>query len=255
MKLHFRTLGEGYPLLLLHGVFGSSDNWQTLGKVFSESYKVYLIDLRNHGNSPHSDEFNYELMMKDVVELMDDEKMDKAHVLGHSMGGKVAMHLATHFPDRISKLIVVDIAPKYYAPHHQQIFEGFHSVDLPNLKSRKEADDQMAEVISNMGVRLFILKNLNRDKDGNFSWKLNVNAIENSIEEVGGSIDEGVSFNGKTLFIAGGKSDYIKTEDHSIIESYFPGARMETVEGAGHWVHAEKPDELGELVLGFLKRI
>lgn len=237
----------------MHGVFGSSDNWQSLGKVFSDQFKVYLIDLRNHGNSPHSDEFNYDLMVKDVIELMEDEKLSSAHILGHSMGGKVAMHLSTKYPERVKKLIVVDIAPKYYAPHHQQIFDGFHSVNLKSLKSRKDAEDQMAKVISNIGVRLFILKNLNRDKDGNFSWKLNVDAIEKGIEEVGESIEEGVSFDGDTLFISGGKSDYIQDQDHSMIKSYFPKAEIATVKGAGHWVHAEKPEELSDLVLNFLK--
>lgn len=253
MKLHFRTLGQGEPLIIMHGVFGSSDNWQTLAKIFAEQFKVYLVDLRNHGNSPHSDDFSYELMVKDVIELMDDEKISSAHILGHSMGGKVAMHLSTKHSERVNKLIVVDIAPKYYAPHHKQIFEGFHSVDLKSLESRKEADDQMSKVIANMGVRLFILKNLNRDKDGNFSWKLNVDAIEKAIEEVGESIEEGVSFDGETLFISGGKSDYIKEEDHEMIRSYFPNAEIETVAGAGHWVHAEKPDELSALVTNFLK--
>ena len=252
MKLNFRKLGAGQPIIILHGVFGSSDNWQTLGKVFAEKFKVYLVDLRNHGNSPHSDEFSYKLMMEDIIELMDDEGIDSAHILGHSMGGKVAMHLATHFSNRLLKLIVVDIAPKYYAPHHQQIFDGFHSVDLASLQSRKDADNQMSKVISNMGVRLFILKNLNRDKDGNFSWKLNVDAIEKAIEEVGSSIEDGVSFDGETLFIAGGKSDYIKPDDHSLIKSYFPAANIETVSGAGHWVHAEKPDELSQLVMTFM---
>lgn len=252
MKLNFRKLGEGQPLIILHGVFGSSDNWQTLGKIFAETFEVYLVDLRNHGNSPHSDEFSYQHMMEDVIQLMDDEELEKAHVLGHSMGGKVAMHLATNFPDRLLKLIVVDIAPKYYPPHHQQIFDGFHSVDLASLQSRKDADDQMAKVISNMGVRLFILKNLHRDKEGIFSWKLNVEAIERAIEEVGGSIEEGVSFDGETLFIAGGKSDYISEGDYSLIMSFFPEAQIETVQGAGHWVHAEKPEELSKLVLGFL---
>ncbi|MFK7954191.1 MAG: alpha/beta fold hydrolase [Ekhidna sp.] len=253
MKLNFRKLGEGQPLIILHGVFGSSDNWQTLGKIFADTFKVYLVDLRNHGNSPHSDEFTYEAMMRDVVELMDDEGIERAHVLGHSMGGKVAMHVATHHSERMLKLIVVDIAPKYYPPHHQQIFDGFHSVDLASLESRKDAESQMSKVISNMGVRLFILKNLHRDKDGKFSWKLNVDAIEKAIEEVGGSIEEGISFDGETLFIGGGKSDYISDEDHSLIKSYFPEAKIETVPAAGHWVHAEKPDELSKLVLSFLQ--
>ena len=252
MKLNFRTLGSGDPLIIMHGVFGSSDNWQTLGKVFAENFKVYLVDLRNHGNSPHSDEFDYDVMVKDVVELMDDEGLKKAHILGHSMGGKVAMHLATQHADRVDKLIVVDIAPKYYPPHHQQIFEGFHSVDLDNLENRKDADEQMAKVISNFGVRQFILKNLDRKKDGSFGWKLNIDAIERAIEKVGEGIEGDVSFDGTTLFIAGSKSDYITEEDHDLIREHFPKALIASVKDAGHWVHAEKPKELGEMVMEFL---
>jgi len=253
MKLNFRTLGEGEPLIIMHGVFGSSDNWQTLGKVFAEKFNVYLVDLRNHGNSPHSDEFDYDVMVKDIVELMDDEGLSQAHILGHSMGGKVAMHLATRHADRVDKLIVVDIAPKYYPPHHQQIFEGFHSVDLESLENRKDADGQMAEVISNFGVRQFILKNLDRKKDGSFGWKLNVDAIERAVEKVGEGLEDDVHFDGPALFIAGGKSDYITDEDHGLIREYFPNAVITTVKDAGHWVHAEKPNELGEMVMGFLK--
>ena len=252
MKLNFRTLGAGDPLIIMHGVFGSSDNWQTLGKVFAEKFKVYLVDLRNHGNSPHSDEFDYDVMVKDVVELMDDEGLTKAHILGHSMGGKVAMHLATQHEDRVDKLIVVDIAPKYYPPHHQQIFEGFHSVDLEKLENRKDADEQMSKVISNFGVRQFILKNLDRKKDGSFGWKLNVDVIERAIEKVGEGIEGEVSFEGTTLFIAGSKSDYITEEDHDLIREHFPKAIIATVKDAGHWVHAEKPKELGEMVMEFL---
>lgn len=252
MKLNFRTLGEGEPLIIMHGVFGSSDNWQTLGKVFAENFKVYLVDLRNHGNSPHSDAFDYDLMVKDVVELMDDEDLNKTHILGHSMGGKVAMHLATKHPDRVDKLVVVDIAPKYYPPHHQQIFDGFHSVDLENLDNRKDADEQMSKVISNFSVRQFILKNLDRKKDGSFGWKLNVDAIERAVENVGEGIEGDISFDGNTLFIAGSKSDYIKDEDHDLIRQHFPKALIATVKDAGHWVHAEKPKELGEMVMEFL---
>ncbi|GAB4237426.1 MAG: alpha/beta fold hydrolase [Ekhidna sp.] len=252
MKLHFRTLGEGEPLIIMHGVFGSSDNWQTLGKVFSEHFKVYLVDLRNHGKSPHSSTFNYEVMVADVVELMKDEKLDKAHIIGHSMGGKVAMHMATTHPQLIGRLIIVDIAPKYYPPHHQQIFEGFHAVDLNAIETRQEADQQMASVINNFGVRQFILKNLDRNQDGTFSWKLNLNAIEAAIENVGEGLEAPVRFEGETLFIGGGRSDYIQEEDHSLIREYFPKARIETIEGAGHWVHAEKPKELERVVLDFL---
>ena len=253
VKLHFRTMGEGEPLIIMHGVFGSSDNWQTLGKVFAEHHKVYLVDLRNHGNSPHSREFNYPLMVADIVELMEDEQLDTAHILGHSMGGKVAMHLATSHPQRVRKLIVVDIAPKYYPPHHQQIFEGFHAVTLSTLKNRKEADEQMAQVITNIGVRQFILKNLDRNKDGSFEWKLNLNAIESAIDKVGEGLEENVHFEGSALFIAGGNSDYIMESDTEIIHQYFPKSTIITIKGAGHWVHAEKPQELGDLVINYLK--
>lgn len=245
-------MGQGDPLLIMHGVFGSSDNWQTLGKAFAEHYKVYLVDLRNHGNSPHSDAFNYDLMVGDIVELMNDEGLQQAHIIGHSMGGKVAMHLATQHPEKVNKLIIVDIAPKYYPPHHKQIFEGFHSVDLANLKSRKEADEQMAKVIANSGVRQFILKNLDRNKDNGFSWKLNVDAIEHAIENIGEGLEEPVSFEGKALFIAGGHSDYIQQDDHEMIKTYFPNAIIETVQNAGHWVHAEQPQALNNLVTKFL---
>ena len=251
MKLHFKTMGAGDPLIIMHGVFGSLDNWQTLGKTFAERFNVYLVDLRNHGKSPHSDEFTYETMVDDVVELMDDQRIDQANILGHSMGGKVAMHLSTKYPNRVKKLMVVDIAPKHYPPHHQQIFEGFHSVDLPSLKSRKEADDQMAKVITNFGVRQFILKNLDRDQQG-FKWKLNINAIEKSAEEVGVGLENEVHFDGPTLFLAGSKSDYILVEDHELIKSFFPNVDILSIEDAGHWVHAEKPVELKEAVLNFL---
>ncbi|MBC6401893.1 MAG: alpha/beta fold hydrolase [Ekhidna sp.] len=252
MKLHFRTIGIGKPLIVMHGVFGSSDNWHTLGKDFAKHFKVYLVDLRNHGRSPHSDEFNYKVMVEDVIELMDDEGMDRVDLLGHSMGGKVAMHLATLYPERVENLIVVDIAPKHYPPHHQQIFAGFRSVNLNNLKSRKDADEQMATVISNVGVRQFILKNLDRNTDGHFQWKLNIEAIEKGAEEVGAGFETAVSFAGESLFISGSNSDYIPANDHQMIKSFFPNAEIISINGAGHWVHAEKPNELRKAVLNFL---
>lgn len=252
MKLHFRSFGSGEPLIIMHGVFGSADNWQTLGKVFSETHKVYLVDLRNHGNSPHNDLFTYESMVEDIVELMGDEGFRNASIVGHSMGGKVAMHLATQHPEKVNKLIVVDIAPKYYPPHHQEIFNGFRSVDLSSLQNRKDADEQMSRVISNFGVRQFILKNLERTKEGTFQWKLNIDAIERAIENIGQGLESEVHFPGKTLFIAGSKSDYITPEDHATIQRFFPDASIATVLDAGHWVHAEKPLQLSELVMEFL---
>ncbi|MEM0941172.1 MAG: alpha/beta fold hydrolase [Bacteroidota bacterium] len=253
MKLHFRTLGEGYPMIVLHGVFGSSDNWQTVGKDFADTYKVYLIDLRNHGKSPHSDVFNYDVMAEDLRELLHDEKLKEAYLIGHSMGGKVAMNFATKYPEKVKKLIVVDIAPKHYPPHHQQIFKGFKSVELNKLRNRKDADDQMASIISNFGIRQFILKNLEREKDGNFKWKLNLKAIEKAAEEIGVGLEKkAANFKGDTLFVAGSKSNYILEKDHELIRSFFPKATILTIEGAGHWVHAEKPKELQTVVSNFI---
>lgn len=252
MILNFRTLGEGEPLIILHGVFGSSDNWQSQARAFAEKYKVYLVDLRNHGNSFHSDAFDYRVMSEDVQALMKSEGLEKAHVLGHSMGGKVAMYLACQFPQLVTQLIVVDIAPKYYLPHHQQIFQGFRSVTLSSLQSRKDADTQMSTIITDFGVRQFILKNLYRNKDGEFSWKLNLSAIENNIEKVGAGLPEAYSYSGPVLFVGGSKSSYIQPEDNADISRRFPNSKLVTVEGAGHWVHAEKPADLIATVLEFL---
>ncbi|MDW3197151.1 MAG: alpha/beta fold hydrolase [Cytophagales bacterium] len=252
MILNFRTLGKGEPLIILHGVFGSSDNWQSQAKAFAEKYKVYLVDLRNHGNSFHSDAFDYQVMSEDVVALMTSESIEKAYVLGHSMGGKAAMFLASKYPDLVAQLIVVDIAPKHYLPHHQQIFEGFHSVNLSTLQSRKDADTQMSQMIKDFGVRQFILKNLHRDKEGKFSWKINLEAIEANIENVGVGLPKGYGYGGPVLFVGGSKSSYIQPEDEADIKARFPDSNVVTVEGAGHWVHAEKPAALIAHVLDFL---
>ena len=251
MNLHYRKIGEGYPTYILHGVFGSSDNWQTVGKMLSEHLEVYLIDQRNHGNSPHSDLFNYEAMANDLIELMNDLNHEKVNIIGHSMGGKVAMEFATTHPEKVNKLVVVDIAPKYYPPHHQEVLAGFKSVRLKEIKSRGEAEEDMSAVIKDFGIRQFLLKNLKRDSDG-FKWKINLQTIEENIENVGVGLENSKTYNGDTLFIAGSKSKYIADEDQTIISRHFPQNRIITIEGAGHWVHAEKPRELFDEVLKFL---
>ncbi len=251
MKLHFRSFGNGEPLIILHGIFGSSDNWQTVGKELSVKYKVYLVDLRNHGSSPHSDEFDYNVMTDDVLELMLNEEIEKAHLLGHSMGGKTAMTFAARYPERVIKLIVVDIAPKYYEPHHARIFRGFRSVNLDLIKTRHEADIQMSHRIPEVGVRQFILKNLTRVKD-RFIWKLNLDVIEENAEKIGEALSDDDWFSGHVLFIAGGSSDYVKDSDLPGIHQHFPNAVVKYVPGAGHWVHAEQPKTLARLVFDFL---
>jgi esterase len=252
MKLFFRKAGEGAPLVILHGLFGSSDNWFTLSKVFAESFTVYTIDQRNHGQSPHTDDFNYRLLTEDLEEFLTENKIEDAIVIGHSMGGKAAMNLAIKNPSLISKLIVVDIAPKSYPVHHDQILEGLTAIPLATLSSRNEADKILSEFVPEIDVRQFLLKNLSRNSEGKFEWKINVSAIENHIEEIGQGMQyEGV-FTKPTLFIKGARSNYFKPGDDELILKLFPAAKMEILD-TGHWVQAEKPQEFTQTVLNFLK--
>lgn len=246
-------MGEGQPLLVLHGLFGMLDNWQTLGKQFSEHYDVWLIDQRNHGKSPHTDEFDYYLLAKDIAELIEEAEI-KPIVLGHSMGGKTAMQLAMDFPSYIEKLIVVDIAPKDYPPGHEDIFNAFFAVDLETLDNRKQADEIISTIIKDIGIRQFLLKNL-KNRKGSYYWKANVRSLHNNYEEIiTNSLGPFQQFDSPTLFIKGELSErYIEYDDWPDILNYFPDARLETVDGAGHWVHAQKPQELFDLVINFLK--
>lgn len=253
MELHYRTLGEGSPLIILHGLFGTSDNWQTLGKQFSETHKVYLLDLRNHGRSPHSDDFSYQLMTDDLLEFVEQHKLQDPIILGHSMGGKVAMNFAVQHPDKLSKLIVADIAPKAYPPHHDAILEGLRSIDLNTLQSRNDADAILAQKEDDVGTRMFLLKNLYRKEDNTFGWRLNIDAIEANLPGILDQVVSDTPFNKPTLFIRGGNSRYIKPEqDTAEIQTLFPQARIETIENTGHWLHAEKPQEFFALVNQFL---
>ena len=185
MKLHFKKFGSGPPLIILHGVFGSSDNWKTLANHLMITFEVYLVDQRNHGLSPHSDDLNYQVMTDDLKELLHNEQIEKCCLLGHSMGGKTAMNFAVQYPEKIMKLIIVDIAPKRYPPHHQNILQGVHSLKINEINTRKEADDLLSTTINNSGIRQFILKNLSRNPEGLFYWKINWKAIEDNIQAIG----------------------------------------------------------------------
>jgi len=253
MKLHFKKFGSGPPLIILHGVFGSSDNWKTLANHLMSTFEVYLVDQRNHGLSPHSDDFNYQVMTDDLKELLHDEKIEKCILLGHSMGGKTAMNFAVQYPEKIIKLIIVDIAPKGYPPHHENILKGVHSLTLHEINTRKEADDLLSVTINNAGIRQFILKNLSRNPKGLFYWKINWKAIEDNIQAIGAPLLSQAVFPGEVLFIRGAQSDYILNEDEPLLKKHFPDADLMTIQKAGHWVHAEQPAQLLALINQFIK--
>jgi len=252
-QLFYRELGEenAQPLIILHGLFGSSDNWLTLGKRFAEFFHVFIIDQRNHGQSFQSDEFSYELMASDLVEFYQENNLNSAHVLGHSMGGKTAMEFAVNNAILIDKLIVADIGPKAYPPHHQTILKGLFSIDLGKLQSRKEADTLLSNYIPEIGVRQFLLKNLTRNSNG-FAWRINLEGIAKNIEEVGKGINQNAHFSERSLFVRGGNSDYVLDGDFNQIHSIFKNATIATIANAGHWLHAEQPEQFMALSLEFL---
>ncbi|MBO3698939.1 alpha/beta fold hydrolase [Roseivirga sp. E12] len=251
MLLNYKSFGEGQPLIVLHGLFGSLDNWVTLGKKFGERHKVYLVDQRNHGQSFHADSFSYEVMAEDLCQFMGELGILKAHIIGHSMGGKTAMEFTRQYPEKVDKLLVADIGPKFYPVHHSQILKAFYSVPIASLSSRKEADDILANSISDFGIRQFLLKNLSRGGEG-FSWKMNLDTIANNIEEVGKALNQNALIKNKTLFLRGGNSDYILNDDFNLIHSVFPNSKVDTIDGAGHWLHAEKPSDFYQKASEFL---
>jgi len=241
MTLNYKKLGEGtQKVVILHGLFGSLDNWMTHGRYLaSKGFEVYLVDQRNHGKSPHTAAHDYELMSQDLADFLKEHNIEHPYLIGHSMGGKTVMHYAMHHQHNIKKLVVVDIAPKYYPPHHQQILNAFHSVDVANISSRKEAQESMSVHVSNVGVMQFLLKNLDRTKTG-FQWKVNLDVLENEIEKIGSTYEFQTPQDVETLFIRGGNSDYILNEDRSLLKSHFPNSNLVTIRDAGHWVHAEQ---------------
>ncbi len=241
MKLNYKEVGEGSPLLILHGLFGSSDNWISIARKLGEKHKVYIIDLRNHGDSPHSNKFSYKVMANDLKEFIEEHSITTFDLMGHSLGGKTAMYYATQYPKLVNKLIIVDIAPREYPVHHDAIIEGLKAIDLNSIKSRNDADTKLAEYVPILGVRQFLLKNLKRTTEG-FEWKINLEVIQHEIEEVGKSLPADAHYDKPTLFIRGGLSNYILDDDTELINTHFNDAKLVTVKGASHWVHAEKPD-------------
>jgi len=254
MKIpHSKILGEGQPFIILHGFLGMSDNWKTLGAQYAENgFQVHLIDQRNHGKSFHSPDFDYELLSQDIINYMDHHQLDSALVLGHSMGGKTAMQLATSHPERVTKLIVADIAPKFYPPHHQDIVNALDKLDFEHISSRTEADEQLSQYLKSFGIRQFLLKNLYWVKQGKLGFRFNFDVLKNKMEEIGDNISPLAIYEGPTLFLRGDRSEYILPNDYPEIKKHFPNAQIETIDNAGHWLHAENPKQFFEKSFAFL---
>ncbi|CAO3430112.1 alpha/beta fold hydrolase [Azospirillum doebereinerae] len=255
LPLTYLEAGEangGTPLLVLHGLFGSARNWQTLARRFAESRRVYALDLRNHGGAPWADSMTYEAMADDVLRFLDDRGFARAAVIGHSMGGKVAMTLALKHPDRVERLVVVDIAPTAYTHTHAPFVAAMKAADLEGRTRRPEIESQLVEAVPEAPLRSFLMQNLVLE-EGKFAWRINLDAIGGAMADLIGYPDLGdARYDGPTLFIGGTKSDYILPEHHDLIRRRFPKAEISMIEGAGHWLHAERPEEFAGLIERFV---
>lgn len=262
MKLFYRLLGEGTPVVILHGLFGSSDNWIPIGRKISEKYRVIVVDLRNHGLSPHSDVHTYQSMVSDVFELLTTLNIDCVHIMGHSMGGKVAMKFAAEYPERVISLTIADILPKNYLENqvstfesdfHNVIFETIKRIDLQSFKTRKEFENQVGKIISDKQIANSILKNL-KLSGKSVEWKINVPILKVQLNHLLSEInfDDLPQINKPTLFIRGSKSNYITDFEFNKTKNVFPEAKLTTIEGATHWLHIEKNEEFSMLFLNFL---
>ncbi|RTY86977.1 alpha/beta fold hydrolase [Flavobacterium sp. RSP15] len=244
--------GSGEPLLILHGFLGMSDNWKTLGTQFATDFQVHILDLRNHGRSLHSENFTYEIMAQDVYEYCQAHELENINILGHSMGGKIAMLLATLYPELVNKLIVADIGPKFYPQHHQDILAGLNAVDFSKKPSRSDVEEIMEKFVSDFGTRQFLMKNLFWQEPGQLAFRFNLAVFNAKMDEIGIPLPKNSVFEKSTLFIRGGKSNYILDSDFEIIKQHFPDSNIETIPNVGHWLHAENPAEFYQKVTSFL---
>lgn len=252
MKLHSKIYGaKGPNLIVIHGLFGMSDNWNTLGKKFAKYYKVHLVDLRNHGRSPHAEAFNYDLMCEDLMEYMNDNDIAKAIILGHSLGGKVGMKFAFTYPQKINKLIVADIAPRRYnTDFFQDLLRTLYQLPLENFETREEIDDILSETYTDRGMRLFLMKNLYRNNQKKFDWRFNIDVLLDKVTNIqDADFIKGVCTI-PTHFLRGGNSNYITDEDEIIISKHFSDYSIATIDDAGHWIHHEQPECFYNEVMG-----
>ena len=252
--LYSRIEGQGRALLIIHGFLGMSDNWKSFGSIYAaEGFQTHMLDLRNHGKSFHSNNFSYDVMSQDVLEYCQEHNLDKVSIIGHSMGGKVAMLFATLYSEMVEKLIVADIGPKYYKPHHQDIFAGLNAVDFSSKPSRTEVEQLLYPFIPDFGTRQFLMKNLYWVEPGQLGFRFNLEVFNKEIEVIGTALPEGNTFEKPTMFIRGGNSNYILDADLPEIKKYFPNFELVTIPNVGHWLHAENPKLFFEETARFLK--
>jgi len=253
MELHSNIIGEGAPLVILHGFLGMGDNWKTLAKQFSAlGFQVHLVDQRNHGRSFHDSEFNYEVLASDLKTYCSYHNLQDIVLLGHSMGGKTAMLFAALHPEMVSKLIVADISPRFYPVHHDAILEGMSSLDFEVIKSRKEAEEQLSKYVQDVGTRQFLLKNIYRVSSEVLGLRINLETLKTHVSEVGEALAPYLKYQKETLFLRGDKSEYISVQDETLIKRQFPNAAIKTISNAGHWLHAENPEEFFHNVRVFI---
>ena len=253
MVLHSQIIGTGTPFVILHGFLGMSDNWKSLGKKFAaQGYQMHLIDQRNHGRSFHDPVFNYQAMAADLLSYCEYHKLDQIVLLGHSMGGKTAMEFAVAHPNRVLKLVIADIAPRQYGEHHQDVLKALGLLDLSIIDSRAKADQVLANYIKEPGVRLFLLKNLYWIEKKQLALRVNLPVVSREVSQVGKALDVTAVFDKETLFVRGENSGYITLLDETAIQKQFPKSQIKTVSNAGHWLHAENPQQFHQIVVDFL---
>lgn len=252
MQLNYKEFGEGFPVIILHGLLGSLDNWQSMARQLADDFKVYTLDQRNHGKSPHTQEHTTQAMANDVAGFFEQHGIEKAHLIGHSMGGKTAMQFALDHPERVAKLVVVDIAPKQYKSGFEEIFAGLKALNPAGLESRKQADEELSKYIPQFAVRQFLLKNLDRTKDG-FRWKMNLHLLADAHDNILNKLTGEGPVAVPTLVVRGGRSNYITDADKALFEQLFTPVTLTTINEAGHWVHAESPAAFYDVTVNFLR--
>ncbi|MBE9466836.1 MAG: alpha/beta fold hydrolase [Bacteroidetes bacterium] len=260
MKLFYRKYGEGYPLIILHGLYGCSDNWVSIGKELAKTFQVFIPDIRNHGKSPHSNEHNYEVMTNDLIEFMNFHSIEKAVLLGHSMGGKIIMNFSVRYPERIEKMIILDIAPKTYSfdddiksDEHRKVINALLNFDIAKFNNRKDIAIEFSKADINDNYKKFLLKNIYRDNGNHFLWKINIKAINENLQQIMNGLEQERNFSNSSncLFIKAENSNYILENDYALIKKIFTNSQITTIKNASHWLHIEYPKLIIQKILDF----